>query len=326
MSAPRRLLILGNSHAAALQAGLRRLGDAAPAGVRVLLLGTGAHQFQPFSAPAEGGVRLTDPHYAEVVRGRFGDDVLPRFDIYGVCMGTLLPRLAHPSFWADAAPAWMADRARRPVSAGFIDALVAETQAPVRAFVAQLAATGARVAVIAGPPFRRDHVIFRHMPAAIVHAIEERVRGGLRDHARACGGDYVGAPEELVDDEGFLLPGYSQLHLRDGRHDPHHANEAYGEVMMAKVLARLGLGSDAAAAGRAAPSAWTPPGDGSMSRAMTGSGTDDGTKRPRAARLAEALRANLRRRKEQARARSEDGQDDAPAEDSQAAQGDKDAG
>jgi hypothetical protein len=51
--------------------------------------------------------------------------------------------------------------------------------------------------------------------------------------AASVGGRFVPVPAETVDAEGYLLPAYWQPDIT-------HANAAYGEIMLRKVLKELG--------------------------------------------------------------------------------------
>ncbi len=128
---------------------------------------------------------------------------------------------------------------------------------PLESWLTKLREAGARkVVLIGGPAPKRDNPRLRALLAGERFYAEHIERLGatpetvaitdsfvrlklwrlLQDlneqSARKCGAVYVGAPDETMDEDGFLKEDYW------GR-DITHANFAYGRLMLAKTLAQL---------------------------------------------------------------------------------------
>ena len=66
--------------------------------------------------------------------------------------------------------------------------------------------------------------------------MEARSRARLKRWLHTHGVPFIDPPLGSVTEEGFLRPEYNAPDLPDGRRDPHHANQAYGALMMRQVL------------------------------------------------------------------------------------------
>lgn len=221
------VFVTGNSHVAALAA-------AAPdsAGLTVFPLGNGRVEKRPFSERTSHGVALTAPEYAANLRAHAGRDELDPADTWGLLMVNSNSRIYRHRMWHEYAPA---GHPGRPLSHGVVSAIVEADHQHVRTFLDQLADAGVDFFTISAPPPRRDLADERGLAPDTLLAVDALARSiwstWVTDRGIAC----VTPPPEVADDEGFLRPEFAQATTASGRRDIHHANRAYGELMVHRI-------------------------------------------------------------------------------------------
>jgi len=230
--------ICGNSHTAALRYGQDRLDrrDEQP-GPRLGIfgLGSGWFELEPFSELRNGKLRLLPSEYRERFKQATGRRHFVTDAVWGLCMGTHNARIYRDLFWCGAAPMNLGIESRRPVSRGFLDAIIERDQQHIRAFLLQLQSTGVRMFVVSCPPVRLDHPSFnKGVDPRVAVAIDLRARELFRDFLKAHSIGYVNYPPETGSGDGFLLPRYAQESVAGAR-DAHHANHKYGAIMVQRI-------------------------------------------------------------------------------------------
>lgn len=232
-----RVFLAGNSHMVALRAAAHRHG-----GFTAFPLGHGRFETTTFSEPAGKGVRFTVPEYAEKL-ARFADQetITPGFGTWGFLQINHNARVYQHPCWRRFEPASLARRGSTPVSDSVVRAIIDEDHTGVREFFEQLSTAGIDFFAISGPPPRRDHyAIEAGTRAEVVQHIDRLAREIWASWLATRQIDVVDPPEDCVDGDGFMLPEYTRKLMGDGQPDPHHANEQYGDLMIAKISAHLG--------------------------------------------------------------------------------------
>jgi hypothetical protein len=230
------IFICGNSHVAALQRGLTKL-DRSSGDVTIFPLGNGFYELTDFSGVKNGEVILTDPTYARNFETYAGQNHFDSSHIWGLCMGTHTARIYRNHMWVDSAPADMGGSGARPISEAVLDAIVDADQKYIKLFMSRLKSHGLKFFCISCPALRSDHPCFKsgilpEVGAFVDSYARERFKGWLKEQRI----DFVDMPRGSVDAHGFLRPRYRQLRAGKGRRDPHHANAAYGKLMMQRVF------------------------------------------------------------------------------------------
>jgi hypothetical protein len=232
---PAKVLVVGDSHIAALSQGLARIEGRHPAqrefDVRVQSLGGGRLLIKPFSRPVADGVDVSHetPGKPEL-RIRFGGDLAA----VGVCANFHSVRLLRRGGWDRFAPAEIA-AGEYPLSLAVFREMMRADQQHILAFVDQVRA-GTRVFAIESPAPFRHHPLLSEVRAELWSYVNSEFRKFVHDELAARGVDMIRIPREFMDDMGFMLPRFRS----DNPDDRHHANALYGEHMMRLVLDYLG--------------------------------------------------------------------------------------
>jgi hypothetical protein len=237
------LYVLGDSHCGALNQGLARLDRAVlPAGLRIAvgILGNGFYLSQPFFDSDDSAIRITRPDYADALRALTGRDSLIRDEsIYAFRIGFHAARLYRDPQWTRFVPAALSDSLPgEPLSQGALEAMIDDDQTHIFAFLAATQRLGLRALVVAAPPPHRNHPCLKDgIPAATLAHVDRRYRE--RTAARLTA---MQLPHVLPPDRAFAQDGFLAASFREGvpDADPHHANAAYGEAMMMRVMRKLG--------------------------------------------------------------------------------------
>ena len=105
----------------------------------------------------------------------------------------------------------------------------------------QMKEIGARFLVVSCPPIRRDGELIRSgIPIDVASEVDNASRQYFIDWLKERRIPFVSPPPEVYDSDGLLKQQYSSSEkLSDGSLDPHHANPAYGALMLERVLAAI---------------------------------------------------------------------------------------
>lgn len=234
------VLVFGDSHTAALRRGQIAIETDGlwPDGVRldVRPLGGGHLATEPFFADRGTHAEVTLPEYRRQF-ARLPREEDPDTLAYGVSALLHPVRLWRQPDWQAFAPADLAEppAGTAPVSSGTVRRLAFEDQGPMLGLVALLRRLGRRVFAIEAPRPFRHHPALRRVPAKVVLRVDRIYRDAIGAELGKLGVGIVAVPDRCLDGEGFTLEAFGQPG------DPHHGNEAYGAIMMAEVLAHLGV-------------------------------------------------------------------------------------
>lgn len=234
----RKAFITGDSHTGALRRGLDRLAargwDSHGVDVEVVGMGTGARFIAPFFRDEGTCARIVDPEYQQRVPALPlpGDE---RAEIaYGWSGLFHFAKVWRDRTWADFRPPFH-EGPGAPVSAGLLRSVVLDWFAPQLRLMEILRGTGAQVFVVESPrPFRHHPALARLSPQAAI-SVDRFCRTLMLGEIERLGVGLVRIPPECLDAEGFMLAEWRSA--REG--DPHHANAAFGELMMRRVVGYL---------------------------------------------------------------------------------------
>jgi len=230
--------ICGNSHVGALKLGLDMLEPAMASGIKVFPFGSALIELAPFSARDGAAVRLTDPEYLAFLKRFTGLQAITGEHLWGFCMGTHTAHIYRDTFWAEAEPSEICRPEVRPVSTGMLNAIIDDEQRQVLEFFGQVKAAGIRFFAVSAPPPRQDHPSFRRgVRRETVAFVDRRARDIFAGKLAAEGIDFILPPDEAATSDGFLKEEYGAGFKPNGKFDPHHANAAYGAMMMRKIAA-----------------------------------------------------------------------------------------
>jgi hypothetical protein len=232
--------IIGNSHAAALRDGLVLLEPEEQRSFEVLG-SRGSFEKTVFFKPCSGGVAIVDVDLARRVKKLTGDTVIKPGTEWGFCFG-------HPGFLLNTRSwekyrtsdcAVLAEDMKQPVSRGLLQAFVESIFLHVLDFFdCAMRSNISFTVILPPPPIRHGPAISNFsVPLEQVVSIDRMGRQVLTEKGGALGAPVVQAPPESFDADGFLNAQFCAGKRPDGRNDPHHANAAYGKLMLRRIAA-----------------------------------------------------------------------------------------
>jgi hypothetical protein len=223
-----KLLILGDSHTAALKRGVDQLeanGALDPSlSLSVYPLGTGARLSKPFWQPAAGYAAITDNKYSKKL-----DRVPPKgetCDAVGLSM---------PLWYARVMRAMLEQGLCLPgtgqgqvISNAVFRQMVLADQEHILGFIDHLLSVGLPVFAIETPGVFRDNRFIGRMGAQAVLAVHQTYTTIMRCELAKRGVAIVDVPPESRDDEGFTRV----EHRHEDPTDAHHGNIGFGVMMI----------------------------------------------------------------------------------------------
>lgn len=230
------VLIVGDSHTGPLERGrllLQARGEA-PADIdwRIVALGSGARMNRAFWRARGDHAELTDARYRQRLARIPGDG--PRPDVIGLSMPLWSGRVMRAMLSDAVLPFDLVEPGAAPgrlISGALFRRIVMDDMAPSLRLATFLRAAGMAVVVIEPPGIFRDYRYLIKAPARVVLALQARVRAIQHEGLAAAGLPVVALPKEARDGDGFMR--------RCWRHedptDSHHANAAFGAVMLTRV-------------------------------------------------------------------------------------------
>lgn len=229
----------GNSHVVALADGLK----ARPAlqnKFTPFSFGVGTFELEPMSTVHEGHTEFLRPVLRRRLRKVTGEMRFRKGDSWGLVMGTHNARLYGNDIWQTAALAGAWIPGRRPISEGVLQQLIHADQQHIKQLLLDMKSTGVKVFVVACPAPRRDgSAAKRGVPLETIALIDRSARSSFRAFLAEHDIDFVEEPVGATDSAGFLKPEFARQFLANGKEDPHHANAAYGALMLDEIDAAL---------------------------------------------------------------------------------------
>lgn len=247
------VLIVGDSHTAALERGRQLLADsgALPEGIdwRIQPLGTGARMNTAFWHEDRGDAVIADPVYRQRLPKLPPDD--PRPDAIGLSMPLWSGRVMRELISGDTVPhdfgAHDPGAPGRRISNALFARIVAVDQQYILGLTRFLAGLGLPVFAIEPPGIFRDYRQLVRVTPAHALALQARVRALQAEAVRRAGASVIPLPAGTIDADGFMKAEFRH----DDPTDSHHANGAFGVLRLQQIADFLRTG----AAGRAAAGA-----------------------------------------------------------------------
>jgi hypothetical protein len=229
-----KLLIVGDSHTGAL-ATAREQGQAAgtlPDHVdwTIQPLGPGLNMRQSFWEPRGDHAEITDETYRKRLPRLPPEDA--RFDGIGLCMPMWFGRVLRDLVQGDLTLPGIADGGRM-ISAALFRDLVLRDQQPALDLAVFLRGLGTPVFAVDTPTvFRENRYLVRVSPARLLGIVAAH-RAVMRAELARLGLALVERPEACTQG-GFMRPAFR----RKDPTDRHHANAAFGALMLDRIADR----------------------------------------------------------------------------------------
>lgn len=227
-----KVLITGDSHLGALAAGLPPLVDfhAIWDGLHIEMrpLGSGRFMTERFSRAITGGSELITPAYRQNLQRVTNEAGLLAV---GLCANFHTTRLLAACDWNKFAPAHLAWK-EYPLSAALLTETFWTDQQYIFAFIDEMRAAGINVFAIESPRTFRHHPKAKATRVDVWSYVDAAYRRYISEQLALRGVDVVPVPADCVDADGFMRPDFRH----PTPHDGHHANDAFGQIMMTRVL------------------------------------------------------------------------------------------
>ncbi|GAB4266201.1 MAG: hypothetical protein Kow0013_15110 [Pararhodobacter sp.] len=231
-----KLLIVGDSHTGALERGRARLAEAGalPAGIDwiVVPLGTGAGMNQPFWTPHRGRARLTQRGYRQRMPLIPPEDEV--VDAIGLSMPLWYGRVLRGLIRSGVAPVG-SGVAGRPLSRALFAHVVRSDMAFILDLVAFLRDGGLPVFAIEPPGIFRDNRFLLSHGAGDLLALQSAIQAVQRKALAELGVPCVDLPPEATDETGLMRSAFRH----EDPTDRHHANAAFGALMIRRIADHL---------------------------------------------------------------------------------------
>jgi hypothetical protein len=238
------VFLCGNSQLAALAEGVAEGRDpaAGPAGgavvdgeLTIFPLGNGKHEPTAFSRLTPAGVVFEPRQYAANLQRYAGRTAIAPGDTWGFLTINHNVRIYRDPMWKTYVPSAL-DLPGTPVTDDLLATIVARDHAGVRGLFAQLQEAGVDFFAVSAPHPRQDGTAVRNgVPRPVIAYLDALSRSLWRSWLGERGIGLVEPPPSTVTPDGFLDAAYGAGPDSDGRLDPHHANAAYGALMLARV-------------------------------------------------------------------------------------------
>ncbi len=226
------VLIVGDSHTAALEHGRELLADSGALleGIdwRVQPLGTGARMNTAFWHEEQGDAVIADPVYRKRLPKLPPDD--PRPDAIGLSMPLWSGRVMRALITGDTLPFDLEAPGRR-ISNALLARIVAVDQQYILGLTRFLAGLGLPVFAIEPPRMFRDYRLLARATPAHALALQARIRALQAEAVKLAGASVVPLPAEVIDADGFMKAEYSH----EDPTDTHHANAAFGALRLRQI-------------------------------------------------------------------------------------------
>ncbi len=239
-----QLIVLGDSHAVALGAGLAAIKGRGedtgfPGEVRILKIFSSPTVLKPFFDVKDGAIRIMGRENRERVAVLLDEEpIRPRADrIFAFSMGFTNTRLLRSDMWRSHR-VWIASSraGAHLLSMGMVRAIAAHHHRHVLNFAAATRAVGLNACFVSAPPPRSDDKeILQVMSPQEAGLIDHLAREAVEKRLDALCIPWVTPPAEAFDPAGggrFL----DKAFFSERASDRHHANAAYGEHMLRDIV------------------------------------------------------------------------------------------
>lgn len=229
-----KILIVGDSHTGALKRGLDELvaqNKMAPdVSMEIIPLAVGARLAYPFWDPKDGFASIHDDGHGRRVTRVPPDDGTPLAAI-GLSMALWQGRVMR--LMADGNLSLPGQPSGRPISHAVFRQIVLADHQYILGLLAFLRGLDLPVVAIEPPAVFRDNRAVGRIGAERVLGAYRALRTIIRAELAAIAVPIVSLPADSLDDDGFMR---SEFKHEDPL-DPHHANPAFGKLMIARVEA-----------------------------------------------------------------------------------------
>jgi hypothetical protein len=229
--------LCGNSHIVALAKAEGTASD-----LTIFPLGNGRHErWKTFSRREGDGVAFLPDQYSENVEHYTGSPVITPGATWGFLNVNHNVRIYTNEMWLQFRPAALpAVDGFTPVSADLLTAIVERDQWGVRRFFTQLQDAGVDFFAVSAPFPRLDGAAVRRgIPRKVIRHIDKVARRMWSGWLGERGIALVEPPPETANPGGFLQRPYGAGRASGEPRDPHHANAAYGALMLERVRDHL---------------------------------------------------------------------------------------
>jgi hypothetical protein len=236
-----RLVVLGDSHAWALKAGLenwrRERPDGCPHDVRIEMFVDGDMAATPFFERGEDRITFADVKTRNALRAALGRPYVSADDrgtVFALQLAQSTTRLVRSETWRHFRPWRVApDNDQQPVSDAVIRAMALERNRFVLDFFRELLALNIRCVAIGAPPLDAGEAAHGYAGPATMLEVDRLARDAVSEILRTIGVPIVLSPAEAYAGQ----PGHSFLRSDMSFQDALHANERFGRVMVELVVA-----------------------------------------------------------------------------------------
>ncbi|MGR8933324.1 MAG: hypothetical protein ACU837_02910 [Gammaproteobacteria bacterium] len=233
-----KVLILGDSHAAALKRGKQLLNAEklwpADIDLTVHVLGPGNILAKPFYRIYDDRVEVVDATYQSRLPRLPLTEVADPNILYGICAPLHTARVWRREEWNRFAPSDVA-RHEVPITQALLKRVIMDDQKYMLAFIDFFRRLDSKVFVIEAPYPFRHHPALKTTRSEVVSAINREYRKLIKKELADRSVPVVSVPGQCVDDDGFMNDKYRH----ELEEDEHHAGGLFGRLMMSEILSFL---------------------------------------------------------------------------------------
>lgn len=233
------LIIFGDSHVRSLKSGFSLLPDPPipVEAVKFAAIAPFPRFLSPFFAKTRKGIGFTKGGLRQMYREGTGEEgILEGTTNTYVFSAPLNPLgLLFDRDWNSYSPPGIIDE-KQAISTAVMEEIVLQHFKPLTDFLEALVGLNVNCVVASSPPTRFDNtLIARKASGEARRKIDAMCRSTMSKAIAALGLTVIPSPEGTGDENSNLLP---QYHHETGT-DFHHANSAYGALMMKSILDHL---------------------------------------------------------------------------------------
>lgn len=237
----KKILIFGDSHVAALKAGLDNIEATGliPKHIRISVqpLGIGGFLSTRFFEEKNGEIFFINEQYRNNILKLPVDE---ETTLYGFSGNLHTTRVLRNIDWLNNAPLPLRLE-ETPISSALLLKIFEDDQRYLLDFVDSMSRIGQKIFIIEAPHPFKYHRFFSTVRKEIIIYIDTQYRLYIKQELTKRNIPFLLIPPECLDHEGFMLDRYKHPKKPDG----HHANDEYGITMMHKILQNIDLLTEA---------------------------------------------------------------------------------